>query len=139
MVRALVAGAALMDLETPTIAVGERTHYTPLVAEGLTLRGQLEQETSGLTRTQMKRQLLDKLAARFPKPPSPSRRWTTMFTTLGRTRSTASTTASRRMSSPSAAGVGSRAATGAGAISAAAQARAPRTSTPPSAPSTGAT
>jgi len=34
------------------------------------LRGQLEQETNGLTRTQMKRQLLDKLAAGhdFPVP-----------------------------------------------------------------------
>ncbi|RKF21070.1 trigger factor [Altericroceibacterium spongiae] len=36
------------------------------------LRGQLEQETANLTRTQMKRQLLDKLAADhdFPVPPS---------------------------------------------------------------------
>ncbi len=36
------------------------------------LRGQLEQETSGLTRTQMKRQLLDQLAAghEFDVPPS---------------------------------------------------------------------
>ncbi|MGZ3233147.1 MAG: trigger factor, partial [Croceibacterium sp.] len=36
------------------------------------LKGQLEQETAGLTRTQMKRQLLDKLAAAhdFPVPPS---------------------------------------------------------------------
>src|SRR5690606_16511192 len=36
------------------------------------LRGQLEQETAGLTRTQMKRQLLDKLAADydFDVPPS---------------------------------------------------------------------
>ncbi|MDD3799261.1 MAG: trigger factor [Novosphingobium sp.] len=36
------------------------------------LRGQLEQETNGLTRTQMKRQLLDQLAGAhdFPVPPS---------------------------------------------------------------------
>ncbi|WP_126172111.1 trigger factor [Altericroceibacterium xinjiangense] len=36
------------------------------------LRGQLEQESAGLTRTQMKRQLLDKLAADhdFPVPPT---------------------------------------------------------------------
>ncbi|MEY4160114.1 MAG: hypothetical protein RLZZ136_735, partial [Pseudomonadota bacterium] len=41
------------------------------VLQGL-LRGQLEQETAGLTRTQMKRQLLDKLAADhdFDVPPS---------------------------------------------------------------------
>jgi len=65
------------EVKVPTETVVDDDFAKELGLEGLEqlqslLRGQLEQETSGLTRTQMKRALLDQLAAAhdFDVPPS---------------------------------------------------------------------
>jgi len=71
---------AEFDITVQAVKVEQETKIDEEFAKGLglegldklkeLLRGQLEQETAGLTRTQMKRQLLDKLAADhdFPVP-----------------------------------------------------------------------
>lgn len=65
------------EVQTPRVAEANDEFAKSMGLEGIDqlrdlLRGQVQQELNGLTRTQMKRQLLDALAARhdFPVPPT---------------------------------------------------------------------